>query len=51
MELFLLGASTEDGLPVAVQVVGRPWHDHVAMAARCIEHARPAGLPVTLVHP
>jgi amidase len=22
-----------DGLPVAVQVVGRPWHDHVALAA------------------
>jgi amidase len=23
----------EDGLPVAVQVVGRPWQDHVALAA------------------
>ena len=26
------GASTE-GLPVAVQAVARPWHDHVAVAA------------------
>jgi amidase len=30
--------STEGSLPVAVQVVGRPWQDHVALAAaRSIE--------------
>lgn len=32
-----------NGLPVAVQVVGRPWQDHVALAAaRCIEATVPA---------
>jgi amidase len=32
-----------DGLPVAVQVVGRPWEDHVALAAaRCVESSVPA---------
>jgi amidase len=32
-----------EGLPVAVQVVGRPWRDHVALAAaRCVEAAMPA---------
>jgi amidase len=37
--------STEGGLPVAVQVVAKPWRDDVALAAaRCIEHARPAGI-------
>jgi amidase len=30
----------EGGLPVAVQMVGRPWQDHVALAAaRCVEAA------------
>ena len=32
--------SEEAGLPVAVQVIGRPWQDHVALAAaRCVESA------------
>jgi hypothetical protein len=31
-----------DGLPLAVQVVGRPWEDHVVVAAaRTVEVARP----------
>ena len=30
-----------DGLPIAVQIVGRPWHDHVALAAgRLVEASR-----------
>jgi len=33
---------TQGGLPVAVQVVGRPWQDHVALAAaRCVEAFAP----------
>jgi len=32
----------QGGLPVAVQVVGRPWQDHVALAAaRCVEAFAP----------
>jgi amidase len=32
--------AVREGLPVAVQVVGRPWQDHVALAAaRCVEAA------------
>ncbi|HSR24679.1 MAG TPA: amidase, partial [Candidatus Eisenbacteria bacterium] len=35
--------ASREGLPVAVQVVGRPWEDHVALAAaRCIEAAATA---------
>jgi len=35
-----------DGLPVAVQVVGRPWQDHVALAAaRHVESAFAARVP------
>ena len=34
---------TLDGLPVAVQVIGRPWQDHVALAAaRLIAASMPA---------
>ena len=30
-----------DGLPTAVQIVGRPWHDHVTLAAgRLVEASR-----------
>jgi amidase len=33
---------TQDGLPVAVQVIARPWEDHVALAAAgLIEAAHP----------
>jgi amidase len=33
-------AGAREGLPVAVQVVGRPWRDHVALAAAgCVEAA------------
>ena len=33
-----------EGLPVAVQVIGRPWQDHVALAAaRCVETAVASG--------
>jgi amidase len=31
---------TRDGLPLAVQIAGPPWQDHVALAAaRCVEQA------------
>lgn len=34
----IVPVGAEGGLPVAVQVVGRPWQDHVALAAaRCVE--------------
>jgi len=39
-----VGAS--DGLPIAVQVIGRPWQDHIALAAaRCVEASAPAVRP------
>ncbi len=31
--VVVVPAGTHDGLPVAVQVVARPWNDHVALAA------------------
>ncbi len=38
--VVVVPVSTNDRLPVGVQVVGRPWHDHVALAAaRCVERA------------
>ncbi|HKF76474.1 MAG TPA: amidase [Candidatus Dormibacteraeota bacterium] len=41
--VVVVPVGSEAGLPVAVQVVGRPWQDHVAIAAaRCIEAAVPA---------
>jgi Asp-tRNA(Asn)/Glu-tRNA(Gln) amidotransferase A subunit family amidase len=34
--------ATAGGLPVAVQVAGGPWQDHVALAAaRCVEASAP----------
>ncbi len=40
------------GLPVAVQVVGRPWQDHVALAAaRCIEASVPAAAVAEVLDP
>jgi amidase len=39
---------TRHGLPVAVQIVARPWHDHVTLAAarRVEEYLRDAAPPV-----
>ncbi len=42
------------GLPAGVQVVGRPWRDHVVLAAmRAIEAevSRDEGFPLTPVEP
>jgi amidase len=40
--VVVLPVALRDGLPVAVQVVGRPWQDHVALAAaRIVEAALP----------
>lgn len=39
-----------DGLPVAVQVIGRPWQDHVALAAsRCVEASVSLPAPTALL--
>jgi amidase len=44
-----VGAS--EGLPLAVQVIGRPWQDHVALAAaRCVEGSVPAPTTPQLFH-
>jgi amidase len=40
--VVVVPVGTQGGLPVAVQVVGRPWQDHVALAAaRCVEAFAP----------
>ena len=37
-----LPAGDEDGLPIGVQLVGRPWAEHVLLAAaRAVERAEP----------
>jgi Asp-tRNA(Asn)/Glu-tRNA(Gln) amidotransferase A subunit family amidase len=39
---LVLPAGDEDGLPISVQLVGRPWAEHVLLAAgRAIERAGP----------
>jgi len=39
---LVLPAGNEDGLPISVQLVGRPWAEHVLLAAaRAIERAGP----------
>jgi fatty acid amide hydrolase len=46
--------AASEGLPVGVQVVGRPWRDHVVIAAmRAIEAdvASDQGFPATPVEP
>jgi amidase len=38
--VVVVPVSTKDGMPVAVQIVARPWQDHVALAvARSVENA------------
>jgi amidase len=40
--VVVVPVGTRDRLPIAVQVVARPWQDHVALAAaRCIEALAP----------
>ena len=38
--VVVVRAGDDGGMPVGVQVIARPWHDHVALAAaQCIEDA------------
>ena len=39
---LVLPAGDQDGLPISVQLVGRPWAEHVLLTAgRAIERAGP----------
>jgi amidase len=50
--VVVVPVGVEAGLPVAVQVIGRPWDDHVALAAaRAVEAACPPLPPADLVGP
>jgi Asp-tRNA(Asn)/Glu-tRNA(Gln) amidotransferase A subunit family amidase len=40
--VVVVPVGTQDGLPIAVQIVGHPWQDHIALAAaRHIEYDFP----------